>query len=317
MNIKIGILTSGGDSPGMNSIIYNITKECTKNNYHIYGIYNGYKGLYLNQIKKLNINKLEYIKNKGGTILNSSRFPELKNYEIRKKIIKNIKKIIDILIIVGGEGTYIGAKKLNDMNLPCITIPGTIDNDIYNTDYSIGYSTALNTITNLIDKIEDSSISHNRISIIEVMGRKCGNLAINSSLSCSSSYVIIPEIKFKKKELYNKIDYEINNNKKCISIITTENIINIFKLSKDIENKFKKETRATCLGYIQRGGKPISFDRILAYKMSILTIKLIKKEYFGVSISINNNKLKYNILKKKYNNIKNIDKNIINKINNI
>ncbi len=292
MKKKIGILTSGGDSPGMNTFIYNIVKESIKNNFTIYGIYKGYYGLYINKIKILNFNKIQYIKNIGGTILGSSRFPELKNYEIRKKIIKKIKKKIDILIIIGGEGSYKGAKKLNEMNLPCITIPGTIDNDINNTDYSIGYYTALETIVKSIDKIENTSLSHNRISIIEVMGRKCGNLAIYSSIACSSDYVIIPEINFNKNKLYNSIKKKIKT-KKNISIIITENIYNIFKLAKKIEKITNKETRATSLGYIQRGGIPISFDRILATKMAIFAIKLIKKNILGISISIKNNKLKY------------------------
>ncbi len=304
MTKKIGILTSGGDSPGMNNIIYNIVKNCINNNYNIYGIYDGYKGLYLNKIKLLNNYNFINIKNKGGTFLGSSRFPELKNYKIRKKIIKNIKNKIDILIVIGGEGSYIGAKKLTDMNLPCITIPGTIDNDINNTDYTIGHYSAIENIMKSIDKIENTIKSHKRISIIEVMGRKCGKLAILSAISCSCDFVIIPEIPFIKKKLFKKLK---KNNKKYSIIIITENIYNIKKLSKEIEEKTKKETRYTSLSYIQRGADPISIDRILSKKISYFIIKLIKKNKLGISIEIKKNKLTYSKLND--NNIININNN--------
>ncbi len=316
MKKKIGILTSGGDSPGMNTAISCIVKECIKNNFLIYGFYNGYYGLYKNKIKLLNNYDLTYIYNQGGTFLKSSRFKKLKDIKIINKITKKMKNIIDVLIIIGGEGSYIGAKKLTDNGLPCITLPGTIDNDIYNTDYTIGYSTAINTITKCIDKIKNTSISHNRISIIEVMGRKNGSLAIASAISCMCDFIIIPEIKFNEEIFFEKIKKKINKNTKNFTIIITENICNIYNLSKKIEYRFKKETRATNLGYIQRGGSPIYFDRILATKMSLLSIELIKKNIFGVSIGIKNNKLIYNKLEDKIKNKKNkIDNNIIKIIN--
>ncbi len=288
---KIGILTSGGDSPGMNTFIFNIVKLCIKNNFLIYGIYNGFYGLYKNKIKLLNKKNLSNIWNIGGTFLKSSRFTKLKNIKIRKKIIKNIKKKIDILIIIGGEGSYKGAKKLNDMNLPCITIPGTIDNDIKGTDYCIGYFTALETIVNSIDNLKDTSLSHNRICILEVMGRKCGNLAFTSSLACSCELVITPEKKIKKNNIIKKILNTNQNNINNNIIIITENIYNIQKLAKKIEKKTNIETRAISLGHIQRGGKPVALDRILAYKMAFYTIKLIKKNKLSKCIGIKNNKI--------------------------
>ncbi len=288
MTKKIGILTSGGDAPGMNTLIFNIVKLCTKNNFYIYGIYNGFYGLYNKKIKLLNNKNFLNIWNSGGTFLKSSRFPELKNYQIRKKIIKNIKNKIDILIVVGGEGSYQGALKLSNMGLPCITIPGTIDNDILGTDYTIGYFTALENITKAIDNLIDTSVSHNRICILEVMGRKCGNLALTSSLACTCEIVITPEKKIKKKHIIKKIQNKsISNN----IIIITENIYNIKKLAKKIEKETKIETKSVCLGHIQRGGKPICLDRILAYRMAFHAIKLIKKNKLNQCIGIKNNKI--------------------------
>ncbi len=288
MTKRIGILTSGGDSPGMNTLIFHIVQLCIKNNFYIYGIYNGFYGLYNNKIKLLNKKNLSNIWNIGGTFLKSSRFPKLKKNKIKEKIINNIKNKIDILIVIGGEGSYQGALKLSNIGLPCITIPGTIDNDIPGTEYTIGYFTALENITKAIDNIKDTILSHNRICILEVMGRKCGNLAKAASLTCSCKLVITPEKKNKKKYIIKKIKDDILNNN---IIIITENIYNIKKLAKNIEKKTKIETRYISLGHIQRGGRPISLDRILAYKMAFYSIKLIKKNILNKCIGIKNNKI--------------------------
>lgn len=302
---NIAILTSGGDSPGMNNIIYSIVKNSKKYKYNIYGVYDGFKGLYFNKIKLINKYNFENIKNKGGTFLRSSRFPELKKYEIRKKIIKNIKNKIDLLIVIGGEGSYKGAIKLINMNLPCITIPGTIDNDIKNTEYTIGHYTALENIVKSIDKIENTIKSHKRISIIEVMGRKCGKLAILSAISCSCDFVIIPEFPFIKKDLYNKIKNNLKNKKYYSTIIITENTYNINKLLKKIKKKTKQEVRYINLSYIQRGCNPISIDRILSNNIGYKVIKLIKKNKLNISIKINKQKITYSKLKKNNDNKKN------------
>ncbi len=290
---KIGLLTSGGDSPGMNSAINNIVINGNKNNIKVYGIFNGYKGIFNNEIKLLSIKNIENINNKGGTFLKCSRFPELKNYDVRKQIIKNLKKKkIELLIIIGGDGSYKGAKKLSKMNFPCITLPGTIDNDIYGTDYTIGYYTALETITKSIENIKDTSISHNRISIVEIMGRNYGDLAISAYIACKCNFIIIPEILFDKKILLKKIKYEIKkNNLSYMIIIITENICNVNKLALYIEKYTLKETRATSLGYTQRGGTPVSLDKILAYRMSNYVIKMIKKNIINKCIGIKKEKI--------------------------
>ncbi len=294
--INIGILTSGGDSSGMNTIIYYLVKYSIKKNINIFGIYNGFKGLFKNQIKLLNYKNIFNIIDTGGTILGTSRFNKLKTLIIKKRFINKIKKNINILIIIGGEGSYKGALKLYNNNLPCITIPATIDNDIYNTDYTIGFSTALETIVNYIDKLKFTLIAHKRILILEVMGRKCGDLAKYASICTENNYFIIPEKPFNESKLINKI---INNKSPYFIIIITENYLNIKKFANKIENITKIETRYTSLGYIQRSNTPNTFDRILSYRICKYAIKkLIIKNKYGVCIGIKNNKIfHYNINK--------------------
>ncbi len=295
---KIGILTSGGDSPGMNAVIRSIVINSIKNNFKVYGIFYGYLGLFKNKIKHLKYKDINNIIDKSGTFLGSSRFTKLKKYKIKKKEIIKIKRKIDILIVIGGEGSYKGALKLNNMGLPCITIPGTIDNDVPGTDYTIGFSSALEIIVQYIDNIKYTLLSHKRILILEVMGRKCNDLAIYSYISSENCFIIT-----KKNFNINNLIKKIKKNKnKYLIIIITENITNIKKLSIKIQKKTNIETRFTSIGYIQRSWKPTAFDRILAFKMGDYSIKLIKKNKTGKCIGIKKNKIIHydikNIIKK-------------------
>ncbi|MGR5541229.1 ATP-dependent 6-phosphofructokinase, partial [Vibrio campbellii] len=176
---KIGVLTSGGDAPGMNAAVRGVVRTALTKGLEVYGVYDGYLGLYENRIKKLDRSSVSDVINKGGTFLGSARFPEFKEVEVRQKAIENLKEHgIDALVVVGGDGSYMGAKKLTEMGYPCIGLPGTIDNDIAGTDYTIGYLTALNTVIDNIDRLRDTSSSHQRISIVEIMGRHCGDLTL-------------------------------------------------------------------------------------------------------------------------------------------
>ncbi|XZR52830.1 MAG: ATP-dependent 6-phosphofructokinase [Enterobacteriaceae bacterium] len=296
----IGILTSGGDSPGMNSAINGILNTAYLNDILVFGIYNGYKGLYENNIKKiLNYNKLFTLNNVGGTYLGSSRFEKFKEKKIRFKAISNLKNNnINSLIIIGGNGSYIGSKYLIEEGFSCINLPGTIDNDVICTDYTIGYFTALETIVESIDRIRDTAFSHQSIFIIEVMGRYCGNLAIAAAIAGKCEFFIIPEIKFNIKNLINEIKYKILQGIKNAIIIITENICNINKFSEYIKKKIKKEIRTIILGHVQRGGKPVSYDRILGYRMGTYAVNLLLKGYNNVCVGIKNNKLIYsNVIK--------------------
>ncbi|XZR53224.1 MAG: ATP-dependent 6-phosphofructokinase [Enterobacteriaceae bacterium] len=293
---NIGILTSGGDSPGMNFAINGILNSAYLNKFKIFGIYNGYKGLYKNKIKEINKKFLNFNNNNnGGTFLGSSRFKEFKNKNIRHKSINNlIKNNINILIIIGGNGSYIGSKYLIKAGFPCINLPGTIDNDVIYTDYTIGYFTALNTIVESLDHIRDTAFSHNSIFIVEVMGRNCGKLTIASAIAGKCEFFIIPEIKFNIDNLISEIKLKILMGLKNAIIIITENICNIFKFSEYIKKKINKEIKTIILGHTQRGGKPVSYDRILGYRMGTYAIKLLSKGYNNICIGIKNGKLIYN-----------------------
>ncbi|VFP79206.1 6-phosphofructokinase [Buchnera aphidicola] len=289
---KIGVLTSGGDSPGMNAAIRSIVYTALNNNLEVMGVCNGFLGLYKNTMIPLYYNDVSNLINKGGTFLGSSRFLEFKLEKIRLVAINNIfKRKIDVLIIIGGDGSYIGAKFLTEMGIPCIGIPGTIDNDVSGTDYTIGYFTALETIVGAIDKLRDTTSSHQRISIIEIMGRYCGDLTLSASIAGGCEFVIIPEIIYKKKSLLLEIKKSIKKGNKHAIIAITENICDVNKLARYIQKKTNQETRSTILGYIQRGGIPIAYDRILASRMGIYAVQLLLKGKKGKCIGIINNKI--------------------------
>ncbi|WP_226799337.1 6-phosphofructokinase [Candidatus Annandia pinicola] len=294
---KIGILTSGGDSPGMNTAIRSIVLSAVKLKIKVMGVFDGYLGLYENRMIELNFNSVLNIINRGGTFLGSARFPEFNKKKIRLKAIQNlISSNIDALIIIGGDGSCMGAKCLHDMGVNCICLPGTIDNDINGTDYTIGYFTALESIVQSIDRLRDTSSSHQRISIVEIMGRNCGNLTVAAAIAGGCKFIILPEVTYSFSKLVNEIKYEMKCGIKHAIIAVTENICNIKKLSKYIEITTKKETRSTILGHIQRGGVPVAYDRILASRMGSYAIELLLNGYSGKFIGIKNDKLIFNDL---------------------
>ncbi|MGD6858467.1 MAG: 6-phosphofructokinase [Enterobacteriaceae bacterium] len=297
---KVGVLTSGGDAPGMNAAVRAIVRTGIHEGIKVYGIYGGYLGLYKNNIKLLNRYSVSDIINRGGTFLGSSRFLEFKKRKIREVSIKNMKNIgIEALIVIGGNGSYLGAQKLFEMEFPCIVIPGTIDNDIIGTDYSIGYFTALENILKAVDNIRDTSSSHQRIYIIEIMGRNCGNLTMNAAIGGGCDFIIVPEIKFALKELILEIKNGLSKGKKHSIILITENICNISKLAEKIELETGKESRTTVLGHIQRGGIPVAFDRILASRMGSYSIISLMKGKIGKCIGIHkDNIISYDFVKK-------------------
>lgn len=273
---KIGVLTSGGDAPGMNSAIRAVVRTCLSHNIEVFGIYDGYAGLHANRIQKLDRQSVSDIINRGGTFLGSARFPEFKEESVRREAITVLEEHgIEALIVIGGDGSYMGAKKLSEMGFPCIGIPGTIDNDIAGTDYTIGFMTCLNTVVDAVDRLRDTSSSHNRISIVEIMGRYCGDLTLWAAIAGGSEYVIIPETDFDEEKLLEQIDRGEKKGKKHAIIAITEHITDVNDLAKRIEAKTKRETRATILGHIQRGGSPTAFDRILASRMGAYAVDLL------------------------------------------
>ncbi|MBK4764875.1 MAG: 6-phosphofructokinase [Pantoea sp. Brub] len=294
---KIGVLTSGGDSPGMNAAIRGVVRSALSKGLEVFGIYDGYLGLYENRMINLDRYSVSDMINRGGTFLGSARFPSFLKKNIRCVAVNNMKKCgINALVVIGGDGSYIGAKKITEMGFPCIGLPGTIDNDIAGTDYTIGYFTALETVVEAIDRIRDTSSSHQRISIVEVMGNYCGDLTLAAAIAGGCEFIVLPEIPYNKEELVTEIKAGIAKGKKHAIVAITENICNIDDLAFFIEQQTKRETRTTVLGHIQRGGSPCAYDRILASRMGNYAIELLIDGYGGYCVGVNNEKMvHYNI----------------------
>jgi 6-phosphofructokinase 1 len=289
---KIGILTSGGDAPGMNAAIRGVVRTALSQGLEVFGVYDGYQGLYEDRIVKLDRSSVSDVINRGGTFLGSARFPEFKEVEVRQQAIENLNKHgIEALVVIGGDGSYMGAKKLTEMGYPCIGLPGTIDNDIAGTDYTIGYLTALNTVIDAIDRLRDTSSSHQRISIVEIMGRHCGDLTLMASIAGGCEYIITPEKEWSKDDLIKSLQEGLDKGKKHAIIALTELMMDGNELAKDIEAATGRETRATVLGHIQRGGRPTAFDRVLASRMGNYAVHLLMEGQGGRCVGIQKEEL--------------------------
>lgn len=284
---KIGILTSGGDAPGMNAAIRAVVRTGIYNNIHMVGIKNGFDGLINGDIYDMKINSVADIIHRGGTILGAARSDEFKKDEGFKKALDIVKVFkIDGLVVLGGDGTFKGAKALSKAGIPTIGIPCTIDNDLAYTDYTIGFYTAVETVVEAISKIRDTSSSHGRANVIEVMGRDNGDIALYSGLAGGAESIIVPEMGFNidsviKKTLEGKQRGKLHN-----IIVLAEGIGNAYDVAKEVEEKTGIETRVTILGYIQRGGTPSSFDRILASQMGRMAVELLMDKDGGKVLGV-------------------------------
>jgi 6-phosphofructokinase 1 len=290
---KIGVLTSGGDSPGMNAAIRAITRSAITQNVEVIGIYNGYKGLIEEDFIPLTRSSVSDIMVKGGTILGSARLPEFKDNEIVKKAADILRKHeIEALVTIGGDGTYKGALALTAHGINCVGLPGTIDNDIASTDFTIGFDTALNTVIQAIDKLRDTSSSHHRCSVVEVMGNRCGDLAIYAGLSCGAEVIITPENGYDEVEVLNLVKYyeEVKKKKHAIVIIS-EKITDVELLANKISKSSGFSGRATVLGHVQRGGSPTAFDRVLATRMGDKAVEVLLNGALGQCIGILDNQI--------------------------
>lgn len=283
--MKIGVLTSGGDAPGMNAAIRAVVRTAIHYGMEAYGIFDGYKGLVEGKIKKLERNDVGQILNRGGTILGSSRLKEFADKSVREIAVKNLKEHgIDALVVIGGDGTYRGAMALTEMGINCVALPGTIDNDIASTEYTIGFFTALDTAIWAIDKLRDTSFSHQRCTVVEVMGRDCGDLSIFSGIACGAEIVITKETGFNKQEVLKQVHHAKAMGKRHLIIVVAEKITDVAKLAEEIQNNSDYESRATVLGHIQRGGTPSAFDRVLASKMGSFAVDLLKQGLGGKAV---------------------------------
>ncbi len=289
---NIAILTSGGDAPGMNNAIKAVVNASINSGIKPYIVYEGYKGLTEGNIKEVTKKDVKEIGTKGGTIIYSSRFPEFKEVETRKKAIKQLEKHgINAVVGIGGDGSYMGLSKLTEMGIRTIGLPGTIDNDIASTDYTIGFGTAWDTIVKALDQIRDTSESHNRATIVEVMGRYCGDLAINSAIATNAEVLSIPERKLTEEEIIEQVRKARENGNRSIIVVVTEYMYDVNLLAKRIEKETSIETRATVLGHTQRGGNPSYLDRYNATIMAGFALKELKAGKTGVAINIKDFKL--------------------------
>ncbi|MFB6435037.1 MAG: 6-phosphofructokinase [Candidatus Malihini olakiniferum] len=289
---KIGVLTSGGDAPGMNAAIRGVVRAALIESLEVYGIYDGFQGLYQDRMKQLDRYSVSDVINRGGTFLGSARFPEFQDNQVREVAVQNMKNCgLDALVVIGGDGSYLGAKCLTEIGFPCIGLPGTIDNDVAGTDYTIGYFTALETVLEAIDRLRDTSSSHQRISIVEVMGRHCGDLTLAAAIAGGCEFIVLPEEEFKPDDLVDEIKDGIEKGKKHAIVAITEHICNVDELARYIERASGRETRSTVLGHIQRGGSPVAYDRILASRMGTYSIELLLQGYGGRCVGIQNEKM--------------------------
>ena len=300
----IAVLTSGGDSPGMNSSIRAVVRACAHYEIKCIGIVRGFSGLIDNNTKVLNTRSVRGIINRGGTFLYSARCDEFKTLEGRKTAYKNLKdNEIDGLIVIGGDGSFTGALKLQqEFNFPVVGIPGTIDNDLHGTSHTLGYDTALNTVMDAIDKIRDTAISHNRFFLIEIMGADDGYIALNSGLAIGAQEILIPEVNMSFENLINSLKKSKKSGKTSSIIVVAEGDKtgkNVFELASKIEETLPKyETRVSVLGHIQRGGTPSCFDRVLGTQLGVKAVESLIEGKDGNMVGIDNGKIIFTPLDK-------------------
>ena len=275
---KIAILTSGGDAPGMNATIRAVVRAGLANGLEVYGVEDGYKGLVEGRIFPMDRDTVTNIINRGGTVLGSARLPEFAKDEVAQIAADQLRnRGIDALVAIGGDGTYRGAQKLSKMGIQCIGIPGTIDNDISSSEFTIGFDTSVNTAVDAIDKLRDTSNSHQRCSIVEVMGRYCGDIAYAAALATGADLVITSETGFSVEEVVKTVKRCQNHKSRHVLIVITEHITDVRELAKQIREYTGFDTRATILGHIQRGGCPTPFDRVLATRLGIAAVDELLK----------------------------------------
>lgn len=273
---KIAILTSGGDAPGMNAALRACIRAGLYAGKEMYVVYDGFRGLVEGNIKVVTKDFTQDIINRGGTIIRSARLPEFRELEVQKKAAQRLQDYdIDALIGIGGDGTFMGLGALAKLGISVIGIPATIDNDVASTEETIGFSTALNTICECVDKLKDTSGSHQRCSLIEVMGRHCGDLAMYASLAEGAEAVICPEHPLKEEVLFKKLRKMKAQNKSHAIILVSENLININELAEKIAKETGFDTRTEVLGRLQRGGSPTAHDRIIAAKFGATAVHIL------------------------------------------
>ena len=273
----IGVLTSGGDAPGMNAAVRAVVRTAIAMGMNVKGVRRGYNGLIEGDIIDLDVRSVSDIIHRGGTVLYTARSPRFKTEEGMKEAIDNCKKFgIEGIVVIGGDGSYRGARDLSMRGIPCVGVPGTIDNDISSTEYTIGFDTAMNTAMEMVDKIRDTAQSHDRCSVVEVMGRRAGYLALQTGIAVGATAILVPEVEHKVEDVIKKIRETQKTGKKHFIIVVAEGVGGVEKIAEEIENSTGIESRATVLGHVQRGGNPTVRDRVIATQMGYAAVKLLK-----------------------------------------
>ena len=313
----IGILTSGGDAPGMNAAIRAVTRSAIYNGLKVKGIYRGYKGLITGEIKEFKTENVSNIIQLGGTILKTARCQEFRTQEGRQVAYETMQREgIDALVIIGGDGSLTGARLLaQEFDVPCIGLPGTIDNDLFGTDTTIGYDTALNTILDAVDKIRDTATSHERLFFVEVMGRDAGFLALNGAIAAGAEAAIIPEFNTEVVQLEEFINNGFRKSKNSSIVLVAESEITggAMHYAERVKNEYPQyDVRVTILGHLQRGGRPTAHDRIIASRMGVASIQALMEGQRNVMIGIENDQIVYVPFAKAIKNDKPIDRELVN-----
>ncbi len=289
---RIGVLTSGGDSPGMNPAIRAVVRKAIYHNIEVYGVYGGYTGLISGNIKKLELGSVGDIIHRGGTMLQSARCPEFKTLEGQQKGIEQLKAYgIEGLVVIGGDGSYRGAKALTEQGFPCIGVPGTIDNDIPGTEVTIGFDTALNTVIDALDKIRDTATSHERTFVIEVMGRNAGDIALWSGLAGGAETILIPEENYQMDDIADRLQKGHERGKKHSIIVVAEGVSSGVDFAKQLSEATNFDTRVSVLGHMQRGGSPTAADRVLASRLGARAVELLIEGKGGRAVGLEKNNL--------------------------
>ncbi len=276
---SIAVLTSGGDAPGMNAAVRAVVRSGINMGMRVYGVYRGYNGLLNGDVKEMNLRSVSEIIGNGGTMLYTARSEEFKKKEAQERAADYCRSMgISGVVVIGGDGSFRGAQALTNAGINCIGVPGTIDNDIACSEYTVGFDTAMNTAIDMVDRIRDTAQSHDRCSIVEVMGRRCGDIALQTGISAGATAILVPEVEFNiEKDVISRIINTQKTGKKHFIIVVAEGVGKVNDLAKYIEQRLGIEARATILGHVQRGGTPTVRDRVVASQMGYKAVELLNQ----------------------------------------
>ncbi len=289
---RIGLLTSGGDAPGMNAAIRAVVRSAIFFGIDVYGIERGYAGLIEDDVIPMEMRSVSNIVQMGGTKLRTARCMEMLTVEGQKKALDTLQKYgIEGLVVIGGDGSFHGAKVLSDYGIPTIGIPGTIDNDLAYTDYTLGFDTAVNTCLDIINKLRDTMTSHERVSVVEVMGRHCGDIALYSGIASGAEIIVVPEILFDMNEIVRHINNSRSTGKHSNIIVLAEGVMSAEQFAKQLQTCTQYSVRSTCIGHVQRGGSPSMADRMLAAQFGNKAVRLLKEGVGNRVVGIRDNKI--------------------------